>query len=88
MQNFQDTFKTRKQSFINAFSICMTVPLKKVSKISFRDVLRISCDVDFICGSKHFHKQRKQPANYQNLGMDQLSLECCRVAQFGIDYYN
>ena len=28
MRNFQDTFKTRKQSFINAFSICMTVPLK------------------------------------------------------------
>ena len=28
MQNFQDTFKTRKQSFISAFSICMTVPIK------------------------------------------------------------
>ena len=27
MQNFQDTFKTRKQSFISAFSVCMTVPL-------------------------------------------------------------
>ena len=27
MQNFQDTFKTGKQPFINAFSICMTVPL-------------------------------------------------------------
>ena len=27
MQNFQDTFETRKQSFIGAFSICMTVPL-------------------------------------------------------------
>ena len=27
MQNFQDTFQTRKQSFISAFSICMTVPL-------------------------------------------------------------
>ena len=25
--NFQDTFETRKRSFINAFSICMTVPL-------------------------------------------------------------
>ena len=28
MRSFQDTFKTRKRSFINAFSICMTVPLK------------------------------------------------------------
>ena len=27
MQNFQDTFETRKRSFISAFSICMTVPL-------------------------------------------------------------
>ena len=27
MQNFQDIFKTCKQSFISAFSICMTVPL-------------------------------------------------------------
>ena len=28
MQNFQDTFETRKRLFISAFSICMTVPLK------------------------------------------------------------
>ena len=26
MQIFQDTLETRKQSFISAFSICMTVP--------------------------------------------------------------
>ena len=24
MQNFQDTFETRKRSFVSAFSICMT----------------------------------------------------------------
>ena len=30
MRNFPDTFETRKQSFINAFSIYMTVPLKFV----------------------------------------------------------
>ena len=29
MQNFQDTFETRKRSFISGFSICMTVPLDK-----------------------------------------------------------
>ena len=29
MQNFQDTFETRKRSFINAFSICMTVSLRR-----------------------------------------------------------
>ena len=28
MRNFQDTFETRKRSFISAFSISMTVPLK------------------------------------------------------------
>ena len=28
MRKFQDTFETRKQSFISVFSICMTVPLK------------------------------------------------------------
>ena len=28
MRNFQDTFKTCKRSFINAFWICMTVPYK------------------------------------------------------------
>ena len=27
MRNFQDTFETRKRSFISAFSIYMTVPL-------------------------------------------------------------
>ena len=27
MQSFQDTFETRKRSFIGAFSIWMTVPL-------------------------------------------------------------
>ena len=26
MRNFQDTFETRKRSFIGAFSICMAVP--------------------------------------------------------------
>ena len=28
MRNFQDTFERRKQSFISAFSVCMTVPLR------------------------------------------------------------
>ena len=27
MLHFQDTFETRKRSFISAFSVCMTVPL-------------------------------------------------------------
>ena len=30
MQNFQDTLQKRKQSFISAFSIYMTVPLNKL----------------------------------------------------------
>ena len=28
MQNFKDTFETRKRSFITAFAVCMTVPLR------------------------------------------------------------
>ena len=32
MQNFQDTFETRKQSCISAFSICMTLPLREISR--------------------------------------------------------
>ena len=39
MPNFQDTFETRKQSFISAFSICMTVPLK-FNWLSLIEVLR------------------------------------------------
>ena len=27
MRNFQNAFETRKRSFVNAFSICMIVPL-------------------------------------------------------------
>ena len=30
MRNFQDTFETRNRSFIRAFSICMTVPLRYI----------------------------------------------------------
>ena len=32
MRNFQDTFETLKRSFISAFSICMTVHLKRDQK--------------------------------------------------------
>ena len=34
MRNFQDTYETRKRSFISAFSICMTVPLKELQNHS------------------------------------------------------
>ena len=33
MQNFQYTFKTCKRSFINAFSVCMAVPLSELRRI-------------------------------------------------------
>ena len=35
MQNFQDTFEACKQSFISAFSICMTVPLLTFSVFKY-----------------------------------------------------
>ena len=34
IQNFNDTFDTRKRSFISAFSICMTIPLIDSSQTS------------------------------------------------------
>ena len=34
MRNFQDTFETRKPSFISAFSICMTVTLNRNSALT------------------------------------------------------
>ena len=48
MQNFQDTFETRKGSFISAFSICMTVPLKsnlsnsEPKLVNYRDYKKFS----------------------------------------------
>ena len=38
MQSFQDTFETRKGSFIIAFSIYMTVPLSCYAKDVFQAV--------------------------------------------------
>ena len=35
MQNFQDTFETRKGSFISAFSICITVPLTNFNDTTY-----------------------------------------------------
>ena len=40
MQNFQDILETRQRSFISAFSICMTVPLKESLVFRARLVVR------------------------------------------------
>ena len=46
MRNFQDTFKTRKRSLIDAFSTCMTVPLKYGNlKMLFNSILSIFNDL-------------------------------------------
>ena len=37
IRNFQDTFKTRKRSFISAFSICINVPLKGTDTCNLAD---------------------------------------------------
>ena len=49
MQNFQNTFETRKRSFISAFSICMTVPLSNVAGKTPRTHLffRKQCGIKF-----------------------------------------
>ena len=35
MRNFQDTFETRKRSFISNVAICVTIPL--IREVKFRD---------------------------------------------------
>ena len=52
MRNFQDTFETRKQSFVSAFSICMTVSLRSIIRISarWRDI-----KIDLFKFQKQFH---------------------------------
>ena len=42
MRNFQDTFETRKWSFISAFSIYMAVPFKRCILIHIRLCWRVS----------------------------------------------
>ena len=39
MRNFQDSFETHKRSFINAFSICMTVTLN-LFKNQYEELLK------------------------------------------------
>ena len=41
MRSFQDTSETRKQSFISAFSICMTVPLRRNSQWRSRSKVKM-----------------------------------------------
>ena len=43
MQNFQDSFETRKRSFISAFSICMTIALSFPNIVLARDILKNYC---------------------------------------------
>ena len=49
MRNFQNTFETRKQSFVSAFSICMTAPLIYFTKSeSFLSLYIHQCERSFI----------------------------------------
>ena len=59
LRNFQDTFETRKRSFISALSVCMTVPLKGLifAVISFRE---ISFGMDYFSWISHFFWQIRE----------------------------
>ena len=48
MQNFQDTFKTRRRLCISVFSICMTVPLTIQCELLF-----IPLELELVQGIKH-----------------------------------
>ena len=52
MQNFQYTFETRKQSFISAFSICMTAPLRR-AKFDGRFGMKEKGDILNICQERN-----------------------------------
>ena len=52
MQNFQYTFETRKQSFISAFSICMTAPLRR-AKFDGRFGMKKKGDILNICQERN-----------------------------------
>ena len=48
MRSFKDTFETRKRSFISAFSICMTVPLRHFSSVFVRRKIELIGKKDFV----------------------------------------
>ena len=48
MQNFQDTFETRKRSSISVLSICMTVPLRSILYILFLILTEFPQVISFI----------------------------------------
>ena len=48
IRNFQNTFETRKRSFISAFSIYMTVPLSQEYLRIYETVARSPCFVSEI----------------------------------------
>ena len=55
MRYFRDTFKTRKRPFINAFSICMTVPLNGYG-FRFRGFQRFNMQPPQVFCKKRFLK--------------------------------
>ena len=67
MQNFQNTFETRKGSFIRTFSICMTVPLT-----SENDTQESLYDTEDIAVSK---KARKKCDTSKNTRANELIKE-------------
>ena len=72
MQTFQDTFETRRRSFIGAFSICMTVPLRiksalldPIIKITFSALAKEMRTSNFLfhdeCDDRNATKDEKHP---------------------------
>ena len=57
MQNFQDTFETRKLSFISVFfffSVCMAVPLINVARLNGKYTVVAFYVINRNCQYKHF----------------------------------
>ena len=65
MQNFQYTFETRKQSFISAFSICMTAPLRR-AKFDGRFGMKKKGDILNICQERNREKMKNDTKQTSN----------------------
>ena len=69
--NFQCTFETRKRSFINAFSICMTVPIKHVKLIIFENYHECKTKHLFLIKKSSNTIWQKKIATWQKKSIDE-----------------
>ena len=80
MLNFQDTFETRKPSFISAFSVCMTVPLKIAMNIFTAETGSLAYHVyrEITWRNVSLHQQVKVLKETNSMSIDTDPC-CCKI---------